>query len=101
MRLPKFRYALLTGGLLGLAVPIAVLIYLSWRDIFFPPEWVFVVWPSLIMFFGVDDHGYALAPLCFAVATNIIVYVFFAAGFWCAAWVIRGWRASLRDGTTI
>ena|SRR5438105_2424254 len=101
MRLPKFRYALFIGGILGLVIPIAVLVSTYWRPIFFPPAWVFVVWPSLIMFFGIDDHGYPLAPLSFAVATNILVYVFVAGGFWCAAWVIRGWRASLRDGTTI
>ena len=101
MRLPKFRYALLTGGLLGLVIPIAVLIYVSWRDIFFPPGWTLVIWPSLIMFMGIDDRGYSLAPLCLAVATNILIYVFVAASLWCVAWIIRGWRASLRDGTTI
>jgi hypothetical protein len=101
MRLPKFRYALLVGGLPGLVTPIAVLIYLSWRNILFPPGWVFVVWPSLIMFFGIDDHGYPLAPLCLALITNVLIYVFIAASIWCLAWVIRGWRDSLRDGTTI
>src|SRR2546425_455707 len=102
MRLPKFRYALLLGGLIGLVGPIAVLLYVISRNILFPPDWVFVPWPSLIMFIVVEDRGNSSLPLLsLAVATNILIYMFVAASIWSAAWVIRGWRESLRDGTTI
>ena len=101
MRLPRLRHVLLIGAILGLIVPSAILVSTYWRPIIFPPQWMLVVWPSLIMFMGIDDHGYSLAPLSLAVITNILIYAFVAESMWCVAWVIRGWRHSLRDGTTI
>jgi len=102
MRLPKLRYALIMGGLLGLIGPIVVLIYVVSRNIIFPPDWVLLLWPSLIKFYGAANDRYnSFAVLSLAVVTNIVIYVFAAAILWCIAWVVRGWRESLRDGTTI
>ena len=35
------------------------------------------------------------------VLANVLVYVIAFSFIWCIGWVLRAWRASLRDGTTI
>jgi hypothetical protein len=43
----------------------------------------------------------AFVVLAWSIAWNVFFYVLLFTFIWCVAWVLRAWRASLRDGTTI
>ena len=104
MRLPKFRYAIAVGAVLGFIIPLVVTA-LSELHIFSVPERVvLLVWPSSIMLMATETLGHSLqafAILAWSIALNVFLYVLFFTFIWCVAWVLRAWRASLRDGTTI
>jgi hypothetical protein len=104
MRFPKFRYALLSGAVLGVIVPIASMIYVSSLAFRIAPEWMLFVWPSHIMLMATENLGHspqAFAILGMSIGANVLLYVLAFTFIWCVAWVIRAWRTSLRDGTTI
>jgi hypothetical protein len=105
MRLPKFRYVLLSGAVLGIVVPIALFLYVSYiREVRLEPTWMFFLWPSSIMLTATENLGHsaeALGIMALSIAFNIILYVIVLSLIWGVGWVLRAWRASLRDGTTI
>jgi hypothetical protein len=44
----------------------------------------------------------AFGILALSVGMNVVLYAIVFALLWCLAWIVfRGWRSSLRDGTTI
>jgi len=103
MRLPKFRYALFVGLIIGVIVPIVLMLcfYLGFLQ---AGEWLFFVWPTSIMLMATEDLGYsseAFGILALSVFYNVVLYITVFTVIWCIAWVMRAGRASLRDGTTI
>jgi len=105
MRLPKFRYVLLSGAVLGIFVPVALFLYVSYiREVRLEPTWMFFLWPSSIMLMATENLGHsteALGIIALSIAFNVVLYVVVLSFFWCVGWVLQAWRASLRDGTTI
>lgn len=103
MSLPKFRYALLAGLIIGIIVPLALMLcfYLH----FLPAgDWLLFIWPTSFMLMATESLGHsaeALGIVALSIAYNVLLYTIVFTVIWCIAWVIRGWRASLRDGTTI
>ncbi len=104
MRLPKFRYVVAASAMLGFVIPL-LLTALSQLHIFGVPERVLLfIWPSSIMLMATETLGHspqAFAILAWSIAWNVFLYVLFFTFIWCVGWVLRAWRASLRDGTTI
>ena len=104
MRLPKFRYAVLGGATFGVVIPL-VIMSLFWLRIFhIAGAWLLFIWPSSIMLMATETLGYsaqAFAILAWSIAWNVFLYVILFTLLWSLGWVLRGWRHSLRDGTTI
>jgi hypothetical protein len=103
MRLPKFRYAALAGTAFGVLVPL-ILMALFRLHILRAADWLRFVWPSSFMLMATETLGYspqAFAILAWSIAWNVLLYVIVFTLLWSAGWVLRAWRASLRDGTTI
>ena len=104
MNLPKFRYALLAGFILGIIVPLAIMLCFHLRIFRLEPDWLLFVWPTSIMLLATDSLGYSLEAfgiLAVSIGYNVILYVVTFVAVWCVGWVIQAWRRSLRDGTTI
>ena len=105
MRLPAFRYVLRGSATLGVVVPVALFLYVHYvREVRLEPTWMFFLWPSSIMLMATENLGYnaeAFGILVLSIAFNAIFYVGVFSLIWCVGWVLRAWRASLRDGTTI
>jgi hypothetical protein len=100
MSLPKFRYAVLSGVVCGLVVPLFVMVLFWLRVFHIAGTWLLLVWPSSIMLMATETLGHslqALAILAWSIAWNVLLFTF----IWCVGWVLRAWRTSLRDGTTI
>jgi hypothetical protein len=105
MRLPKFRYAVLSGGIFGLITPLAVMA-LSSRGIVnsIAGIWLLFIWPSFILLItagSLADRPRTFTIVGISVGCNVLIYVIVFTLIWLAGWVLRAWRASLRDGTTI
>jgi hypothetical protein len=104
MRLPKFRYAVLWGAALGLAIPLIVMSLFWLRVLHSAGAWLLYIWPTSIMLMATETLGYSLqafAILACSIAWNVLLYVMVLSSLWSIGWVLRAWRASLRDGTTI
>ena len=105
MRLPKFRYTALAAVILGILIPVVAMA--GFQLCVFPTPagyWLLCVWPSSIMLMATENLGHspqAFAILAWSIAWNVFLYVLFFTFIWCVGWVLRAWRASLRDGTTI
>jgi hypothetical protein len=66
--------------------------------------WLFFIWPSSIMLMATENLGHspqALAILGLSIAWNVLSYLLLFTFVWSVGWVLRAWRGSLRDGTTI
>ena len=104
MRFPKFRYAVLCGATLGVVIPLVVM-SLFWLHVFdIAGAWLFYIWPTSIMLMATETLGHspqAFAILAWSIAWNVLLYVIIFVFLWSLGWVLPGWRASLRDGTTI
>jgi hypothetical protein len=104
VRLPKFRYVLFSGVLLGAVIPLALTSCLVLRVFQIPSQWFLFIWPTSIMLMSPENlefMPYALGTLIASIAYNIIFYIIAFSVIWCLVWVFRAWRTSLRDGTTI
>src|ERR1700730_6185127 len=90
MPLPKFRYVLRGSAVLGIIVPVALFLYVSYiREVPLEPTWMFFVWPSSIMLIATDYLGYR--PETFGILVLSIAYnaIFYVGGFsliWCVGW---------------
>jgi hypothetical protein len=104
MRLPKFRYTISAGATLGFVIPLIVTV-LSQLHIFSVPERLLLfIWPSSIMLMATETLGHspqAFAILAWSITWNVFLYVLLFTFIWCVGWVLRAWRASLRDGSPI
>lgn len=103
MSLPKFRYALLAGFIIGTIVPLALMLCFSLHFLY-AGDWLLFIWPTSFMLMATENLGHsweAFGILVTSIAYNVVLYTIGRMVIWCIAWVIRGWRASLRDGTTI
>ena len=105
MRLPKFRWAVLVGALLGALVPLLFFTVPPFQYFITTARGIFL-WPSAIWLMATDmeGHGYNSADyviLGISVIANILLYVIVFSFVWCVGWVLRAWRGSLRDGTMI
>ena len=103
MRLPRFRYVILLATIVGGVVPLLIMVGL-WVHIFsFAGERMFYVWPSSILLMAMNpaDKAQVFWVLGASIAINIFLYLLLFTGLWSFAWILRRWRASSRDGTTI
>jgi len=105
MSLPKFRYAISAGVVLGIVVPLVV-IACFWLRVFSTPagDWLLFIWPSSIMLMATENLGHSpqtFAILALSIGWNVALYILAFVLVWCIAWVVRAWRGSMRDGTTI
>ena len=104
MRFPTFPRTILWAGVLGLVLPLVVMA-LFWLHVFrIAGMWLIYIWPSSIMLMATENMGHspeALGILFYSIGINVVLYVVVFSILWCFAWVIRAWRLSLRDGTTI
>jgi hypothetical protein len=104
MRLPKFRYTLFAAAILGVAIPLIAMA--GFRFHIFPTpagDWLLYVWPTSIMLMATETLGHspqAFAILAISIGWNVLFYVIVFTLVWSVGWVLRAWRASLRDGTT-
>jgi hypothetical protein len=105
MRLPKFRYVALAAVIIATVVPLVFMAGFALRVFSTPAEtWLFFIWPSSIMLMATENMGHspqALAILGWSIAWNVLLYLLLFTFVWCVGWIVRAWRASLRDGTTI
>ena len=104
MRLPKFRYAISAGAILGFLIPVVVTALSELHMLRIPETLVLFFWPSSIMLIATETLGHspqAFAILGVSIGWNVLLYLIVFTLLWSLAWVLRAWRASLRDGTTI
>jgi hypothetical protein len=104
MRLPKFRYTILAAAILGAVIPVVITALLRLRILHMAGGWDLFLWPSSFMLMATENLGYspqAFAILAWSIGWNILLYVIVFAVLWSLCWVVRAWRASLHDGTTI
>src|SRR5947207_1137789 len=103
MRLPKLRYAISAGATLGMVIPLILEGLFELLHVFIlPVRFWFFIWPSFNMLVGEDVFGLQFyAILLRSIAWNVLLYAIVFTLLWSLAWVLRAWRASLRDGTTI
>ena len=92
----------LCGMLIGLLVPMASLLYISYMA-GAGGLWTVLIWPSSFLMMGpeVGPDAPGFSTLCISIAINMFLYALFFAFSWSLAWVFQRWRESLRDGTTI
>ena len=103
MRLPKFRWAVLSGALFGGIVPLLFFTLAPFREFIVTGRGIFL-WPSGIWLMATDGHEHEIGAyeiIGMSMAVNIVLYAIVFSLIWCVGWVFRAWRASLRDGTTI
>ena len=103
MRLPKFRFVILAAVILGVGIPIGFYT-VSRFGYSFGSTLDLCMWPTSIILMATETHGhdwFATKILGLSVAGNVLYYFIILTFIWCVAWVLRAWRASLRDGTTI
>ena len=104
MRLPKFRYAVLCGAVLGVLIPLVV-ISLFWLHVLDSAgAWLLYIWPTSIMLMATETLGHspqAFAIFAWSIVWNVLLYVTVFTLIWSLGWVLCAWRTSLRDGTTI
>jgi hypothetical protein len=105
MRLPKFRYTVLAATIIGIVVPVVLMAGLEFHLFSTPAgNWLLFIWPSSIMLMATETLGHSpqvFAILAWSIACNVFLYVLVFTFIWCVGWVLRAWRASLRDGATI
>ena len=104
MRLPKFRRAISLTAIFGFVGPLLITTLNLLRIFTIPEILLLAIWPSSIMLMATETLGHspqAFAILAWSIACNVFLYVLLFTFVWCVAWVLRAWRASLRDGTTI
>jgi hypothetical protein len=104
MRLPKFRYIVLVGATLGAVIPLVLMALVRLRILHLLGGWDLFLWPSSIMLMATENLGYspqAFAILAWSIGWNILLYVIVFAVLWSLCWVVRAWRTSLSDRTTI
>ncbi len=103
MHLPKFRSAFLAGALLGVVAPILSLASHRFAEHVAGGRGAFL-WLSGIFLLATDGHEHepgAYATIAMSIGANMLLYAVVVSLLWCVGWVLRAWRASLRDGTTI
>jgi hypothetical protein len=104
MRFPTFPRTILWAGVVGLVLPLLVMT-LFWLHVFrVVGMWLIYIWPSSIMLMATENMGHsaeAFGILAYSIGINVVLYVVVFSILWSLAWVIRAWRLSLRDGTTI
>jgi hypothetical protein len=104
MRFPTFPRTILCAGVVGLVLPLLVMA-LFWLHVFrIAGMWFIYIWPSSIMLMATDNMGHsagAFGILAYSIGINVVLYVVVFSILWSLAWVVRAWRLSLRDGTTI
>jgi hypothetical protein len=103
MRLPRFRYVILLATIVGGVLPLLIMVGFWLRIFSFAGERLFYIWPSSILLMAMDSDRPAQSSvvLGISIAINIFLYLLVFTVLWSLAWVLRRWRASLRDGTTI
>jgi hypothetical protein len=104
MRFPTFSRTILWAGVIGLVLPLAIM-SLFWLHVFrIADVWLIYIWPSSIMLMATENMGRsaeAFGILAYSIGINVVLYVVVFSFLWSLAWVVRAWRLSLRDGTTI
>jgi hypothetical protein len=56
------------------------------------------------MLMATENLGHSpqtFAILALSIGWNVALYILAFVLVWCIAWVVRAWRGSMRDGTTI
>ncbi|HEV3392635.1 MAG TPA: hypothetical protein VG103_03915 [Chthoniobacterales bacterium] len=103
MRLPRFRYVILLASVVGGVLPLLIMVGFWLHTFSFAGERLFYIWPSsiLLMAMNSDHAAQSLVVLGVSIAVNIFLYFLVFTVLWSFAWVLRRWRASGRDGTTI
>jgi hypothetical protein len=105
MSLPKFRYTVVVAAILGILIPVVAMAGFQLRVFPTPAgDWLLLVWPSSIMLIATENLGHspqAFVILAWSIAWNVLLYLIVFILIWSVGWVLRAWRASLRDGTTI
>ncbi len=104
MRFPTFLRTILWASVLGLAVPVVTLGSSGLHVFRIAGMWLIYIWPSSIMLMATENMGHsaeALGIVAHSIGINVVLYVVVLSVLWSLAWVIRAWRLSLRDGTTI
>jgi hypothetical protein len=102
MKLPSLKRVSLVAGALGTLAPIAIVVIQALaRSV---PDIALYFWPTWGLLMATDGHEREFSSyliMAASVVANAAIYVLVFALVWGVAWVIRAWRASLRDGTTI
>lgn len=104
MRFPTFPHTILWAAVIGLVLPL-VATSLFWLHVLrIAGMWLIYIWPSSIMLMATENMGHsaeAFGILAYSIGINVILYVVVSSILWSSTWIIRAWRLSLRDGTTI
>jgi hypothetical protein len=104
MHFPTFRRTVLWAGVIGLVLPITVMSLFWPRVLRMAGMWLVYIWPSSIMLMATENMRHSaevFSILALSIGINVVLYVVVSSILWSLAWVIRAWRLSLRDGTTI
>jgi hypothetical protein len=103
MRLPKFRFAVLGGFIVGGVIPLLYFTVRPMQEFIAGSRGIFL-WPTAILLMATDGREHELISyeiIGISIFANILLYTLVFTFIWCIGWVLRAWRASLRDGTTI
>jgi len=104
MHLPKFRFAVLAGAVIGGLIPLLYFTVHPIQEFIAGSSRGMLLWPSSILLMATDGREHELISyeiIGISVLVNIILYALVFTLIWCVGWVLRAGRASLRDGTTI
>jgi hypothetical protein len=100
MKLPRFRWAVLAGGIVGLAIPAAS----QWLPYSHFTLTLLKLWPTSIFGLVIEGHEHEFGSYVFLAAmvfANVLLYVTAFSVVWCIAWVLRACGTPRGNGTTI
>lgn len=103
MRFPKLRWALLVGALVGGLVPLLFFTVPRFQHFITTSNGI-LLWPSGIWLIATDGREHELVAyeiIAVSILANVLIYSTVFTFIWCIGWILRAWRSSLRDGTTI
>jgi hypothetical protein len=96
VRLPKLRWIILFGAILGSLVP-SVALYRYYAYDYLYGRAVDLLWPSAVLLMVTDGHDHdpdVWVPITISVLLNMLLYAAIAALVWSVLWLIR--RAAMR-----
>ena len=105
MKLPRLRTVVVAGGCIGLVIPVVLLLLAyATRSASFANKMMLILSPGYSVVLAAERYQYSIPGYAVLVVLCVANAFFYSAIFtviWSIGWMLKAWRASLRDGTTI